>query len=232
LFQHKKHLFFDLDHTLWDFDRNAFDCLSEIYKDFQLEANGIKLEEFFSNFTKVNKALWLALEKNEIEQESIRQQRFKLTLADLNLVIGGKVSSAMNDTFLKLLPNKTKLMEGCIDVLDTLKSKYALHILSNGYAKIQTKKLKNSGILSYFDKVITNDIANFRKPEKGIFDYSLSRAKSIPNEVLMIGDSYLADIIGAKNAGWDTVHFSENHSAEENLSTVKIKQLTELLNYL
>ncbi len=232
MFQHKKHIFFDLDHTLWDFDTNANDCLSEIYTNFQLDANGIKQEEFFTSFSHVNKSLWVALEKKEIEHEVIRQQRFKLTLADLNLVIGGKVSVAMNDTFLQLLPNKTKLVDGCIDVLDNLKSKYTLHILSNGYAKIQAKKLKNSRIDSYFDKVITNDIANFRKPEKGIFDYSLSRTKSISNEALMIGDSYLADILGAKNAGWDTVHFLEKHSDEENLSTLKIKHLTELLKYL
>ena len=232
MFGHKKHLFFDLDHTLWDFDSNAFDCLSVIYIDFQLQSNGVQLDEFFTTFTRINKALWTALEQNQIEHEHIRKMRFKLTLAELNLVIGGKVYNAMNTTFLNLLPHKSKLVDGCLNVLEALKSKYKLHILSNGYAKIQAEKLKSSGINSYFDKVITNDIANFRKPEKGIFDYSLIKTKSVANEALMIGDSYLADIIGAKNAGWDTIHFSDNHSTEEHLSTVKINHLTELLQYL
>jgi len=229
LFQHKKHLFFDLDHTLWDFDANAFDCLLEIYQVFGLENNGIVMKKFYSNFTQINRSLWNQLELNLIEHDEIRKRRFKMTLEALELIIGTKVSEAMNDTFLELLPQKSKLVDGCVDVLDGLKDKYQLHILSNGYAKIQSKKLRISGIDNYFDKVITNDIANYRKPEKGIFDYSLKKTKSQTYEVLMIGDSYLADIIGAKNAGWDTIHFTETDHPDETLSTVKIKKLKDLL---
>jgi YjjG family noncanonical pyrimidine nucleotidase len=232
LFQHKKHLFFDLDHTLWDFDANAFDCLLEIYQVFGLESNGIIMKEFYDNFTQINRSLWTQLELNQIEHIEIRKKRFKMTLEALELIIGSKVSESMNDTFLELLPQKSKLVDGCVEVLDDLKEKYQLHILSNGYAKIQAKKLRNSGIDSYFDKVITNDIANYRKPEKGIFDYALRKTKSPMSEALMIGDSYLADILGAKNAGWDTIHFTEKEHPDETLSTVKIKKLKDLFLYI
>ncbi len=231
MFKHKKHLFFDLDHTLWDFDANAYDCLSEIHESFGLGANDIALEDLYQTFTRINKELWTKLELNEIEHDAIRKFRFKNSLEALGLVAGTKMSEAMNRAFLDLLPTKKKLIDGCMEVLETLKPKYQLHILSNGFHKIQKKKLANSGIQSYFTKVITNDIADSRKPDAGIFEFALKKTHARSEDSLMIGDSHLADIMGAKNMGWDTVHFDQKDNPEELLSTIKITKLSQLLQY-
>jgi YjjG family noncanonical pyrimidine nucleotidase len=229
LFKHKKHLFFDLDHTLWDFDANALDCLKEIYEDFGLGANAIALTDFHQTFTRINKELWRKLELNQIEHVDLRTLRFKNTLEDLGLIVGTKMSETMNGVFLELLPNKKKLIDDCIEVLEVLQPNYQLHILSNGFHKIQKKKLANSGIHNYFTKIITNDIAGFKKPEAGIFEFALKKTHAKPEDSLMIGDSHLADIIGAKNMGWDTIHFDQENNPEELLSTIKITKLSELL---
>jgi YjjG family noncanonical pyrimidine nucleotidase len=229
LFKHKKHLFFDLDHTLWDFDANAFDCLKEIHEDFGLGANDIALTDFHQTFSRINKELWTKLELKQIEHDDIRSIRFKNALEELGLIMGRKMSEAMNRAFLDLLPYKKKLVEDCVEVLETLKPNYQLHILSNGFHKIQKNKLANSGIHKYFTKVITNDIAGFRKPEAGIFEFALKKTHARPEDSLMIGDSHLADIIGAKNVGWDTIHFDQENNPKELLSTIKITKLSQLL---
>lgn len=232
MFKHKKHLFFDLDHTLWDFEANSFDCLSDIYQEFNIASSGFSVVQFHSAFSEINKSLWTQLERNTIEQENIRKYRFQLTLKKLDSEISTTESENMNAHFLAALPTRTKLITDCKEVLDVLKSSYSLHILSNGYAPIQLKKIQNGGIADFFNKVVTNDLANARKPSKDIFNYSLKETGSTIQEALMIGDSYEADILGAKKAGWDTIHFTEKDDPTENLSTVKIKHLKQLLHYL
>ncbi|WP_341228260.1 YjjG family noncanonical pyrimidine nucleotidase [uncultured Arcticibacterium sp.] len=232
MFKHKKHIFFDLDHTLWDFEANAEESLNEIYDHFGINKLGPSFESFYQNFSILNRTLWTQLEQDLITHETIRKFRFQKALSSLNVEIEEELSIGMNLKFLDLLPYKTKLIEGCEETLESLQSKYQLHILSNGYAEVQARKLENSGIKGYFQHIITNDIAESRKPNIGIFNYALKQANSQPNESLMIGDSYLADVLGAKNAGWDTIHFQPNDINVENQSTLKITKLAQLLDHL
>lgn len=232
MFKHKKHIFFDLDHTLWDFEANAEESLNEIYEDFSISKLGPSFNDFYQNFSGLNRLLWTQLEQNQISHETIRKFRFQKALNSLNVEIEEEESIRMNLKFLDLLPYKTKLIDGCEETLAALQSNYQLHILSNGYAEVQAKKLENSGIKGYFDHIITNDIAESRKPDVGIFNYALAQAAAQPNESLMIGDSYLADVLGAKNAGWDTIHFQPSDIHTENQSTLKITKLVQLLDHL
>ena len=232
MFKHKKHLFFDLDHTLWDFEYNAKECLKEIYDDFKIVMLGPSFEDFYQKFSTINRSLWTQLEQELITHETIRKLRFQKVLSALHVDIQEDLSTAMNLRLLDLLPHKTKLIDGSLEVLNALKPNYELHILSNGYAEVQAKKLESSGIKGYFQHVVTNDIANSRKPDLGIFNYALSLTTSKPNESLMIGDSYLADILGAKKAGWDTIHFQPINIDTENQSTLKINKLVQLLDHL
>ncbi|WP_162628079.1 YjjG family noncanonical pyrimidine nucleotidase [Arcticibacterium luteifluviistationis] len=232
MFKHKKHIFFDLDHTLWDFESNAEESLKEIYDDFSISKLGPSFGNFYQNFSKLNRLLWTQLEQEIITHETIRMFRFQKALSSLNVEIDKEQSIAMNLKFLDLLPNKTKLIDGCQETLEALQAKYQLHILSNGYAEVQAKKLEHSGIKGYFQHIITNDIAASRKPNVGIFNYALEKSNSQASQSLMIGDSYLADILGAKNAGWDTVHFQPSGIDTENQSTLKITKLVQLLDHL
>lgn len=232
MFKHKKHLFFDLDHTLWDFEKNARECLLEIFEHHSFHNFGIDFESFFNDFSQINRHLWTQLEQNKITHDSIRLQRFKLTLNNLGIEADLKESETYNQHFLDLLPGKKGLIQNCTEVLDQLKNSYRLHILSNGYHEIQLRKLRNSGIDHYFEEVITNDKAGARKPDKAIFDFALQQTKAGKNEALMIGDSLDADIEGAENAGLQAIHFDEYSRYEARPGTPKIKQLTELLHYL
>jgi YjjG family noncanonical pyrimidine nucleotidase len=219
-----RHIFFDLDHTLWDFERNANECLVEIYEKYDLEKliseqNVSKekndnqliinnLEEFLLSFDVVNHELWRLLDKRQITHIELRQRRFKETLAPLNIDISVELSDNLNNEFLRLLPTKAHLIEGAIEILDYLIPKYELHIITNGFDEIQALKMQSSEILHYFGKVITNERANARKPEKEIFEYALQLTNATLEESIMIGDNYEADILGGICAGMDTVFYN------------------------
>ncbi|MCR9063981.1 MAG: YjjG family noncanonical pyrimidine nucleotidase [Cytophagales bacterium] len=231
MFRHKKHLFFDLDHTLWDFESNAADCLSEIFVNHAFEAKGVSKTDFLSTFSSVNRYLWTQLEQNLISHDHIRKERFKLAFDKLGFPIEETLSENLNAHFLELLPRKSKLIPDCLEVLTKLHGTYELHILSNGYQEVQKLKMSTGGINHYFDKIITNDIAGARKPDRQIFEYALQQAKAKPQDSLMIGDSFDADILGARNAGLDAIHLTEN-KVEKPLGHHTISSLKQILDYL
>ncbi|UBM58117.1 YjjG family noncanonical pyrimidine nucleotidase [Marinilongibacter aquaticus] len=229
MFTHKKHIFFDLDHTLWDFDANATHALTLIYQSADWQASGLDLSLFIEKFSEENKKLWTKLELEQISHEDLRATRFQLALGLLDVEIDTEESLRLNGLFLELLPEQNKLIEGCIAILESLKPRYELHILSNGYFDVQCKKIQSGGIAHYFKHIITNDIAASRKPDLGIFTYAQNKTSAKAEESLMIGDSLIADVQGAKNAGWDAIHFSPKAESEEHLT---ISKLEELLQYL
>jgi YjjG family noncanonical pyrimidine nucleotidase len=228
-----EHLFFDLDHTLWDFEGNALECLAEMYETFKLKSLGVEnFDAFYINFSEANRYYWALLERKEITVEQLRRSRFKAAFQKLGIDITEEFSLEMTEVFLDLLPHKTRLIEGAIDILDYLKPHYQLHIISNGWQDIQVKKMENSGILHYFDAIITNEIANARKPEKGIFDFALKQANAPISNSLMIGDNYEADILGAKNADFDTVFYNPEKQETVEKPTFEIFKLTDMKAFL
>jgi YjjG family noncanonical pyrimidine nucleotidase len=228
-----EHLFFDLDHTLWDFEGNAFQCLAEMYDNFNLNSMGVEnFDAFYRSFSEANRYYWALLERKEITVEQLRRSRFKAAFHKLDIDITEEFSLEMTEVFLDLLPHKTLLIEGTIDILDYLKPHYQLHIISNGWQDIQVKKMENSGILHYFDAIITNEIANARKPEKGIFDHALKLANAPLSSSLMIGDNYEADILGAKNADFDTVFYNPEKQEIIEKPTFEIFKLTDMKTFL
>jgi YjjG family noncanonical pyrimidine nucleotidase len=228
-----EHLFFDLDHTLWDFEGNALECLAEMYKNFKLKSLGVEsFDAFYINFSEANRYYWALLERKEITVEQLRRSRFKAAFQKLGIDITEEFSLKMTEVFLDLLPQKKRLIEGTIDILDYLKPRYQLHIISNGWQGIQVKKMENSGILHYFDAIITNEIANARKPEKGIFDFALKQANAPISNSLMIGDNYEADILGAKNADFDTVFYNPEKQETVEKPTFEIFKLTDMKAFL
>lgn len=229
-----KHLFFDLDHTLWDFEKNSAECLADIYEIFDFKGLNISnLEAFQQEFSVVNKHHWSLLEKNLITHEDLRRRRFQETLENLGVKdLKKSFGLEINEYFLELLPKKAHLIEGAINVLEYLLPKYELHIISNGWQDIQVNKMKSSEIHHYFGEIITNELAGTRKPDRRIFDYAIDVTKADLAESLMIGDNYEADILGAINANMDTVFYNPDNIPAGQKPTFDIKKLVELKEIL
>jgi putative hydrolase of the HAD superfamily len=226
-----RHLFFDLDHTLWDFEKNSKICIRQIYEQHKfIFPAEIGFEAFFQKFSTINSAMWNQLDLSLITHEYLRIFRFQKVLQALDIEIDEQFSLELNQMLLDILPYQQHLMDDAFDTLEVLASRdYKMHIISNGYQDIQIKKMKSGGIYHFFNQIITNDIAGARKPEKAIFDFALYKADADIGNSLMIGDNLIADIEGAKNAGLRTIYFNpeieENNS--ENIS--ELKYLLEIL---
>ncbi len=222
-----EHVFFDLDHTLWDFERNSEACLKAIYAD-QISGQ-VPYEDFTATFRVINKGLWRQLEANTITHDELRKTRFRNTLQALNVPCSEKTSLALNEQFTRLLPTQTHLIEGTLEILEYLYPRYPLHIISNGYLDIQTRKMKGSDIYHYFRHIITSDICEARKPDPKIFAYALKTAGVSPEKAIYIGDDEIADKTGSKNAGLPYIHFDPHGEVS---SRDVITELTSLKNLL
>ena len=201
-----RHLFFDLDHTLWDFDSNAKESLVELYKTFELDRKLImKFEEFYLTYTKHNNILWDRYQKGHVTSDDLKWKRMWRTLLDFKIADEG-LAKQMSARFLEILPTKKKVFDYTFEILEYLTNKnYSIHIITNGFEKTQWSKLNNSNLSKYFTHVITSEISNSVKPKKEIFEYALNKTNGILEECIMIGDNPDADIQGAINAGMDTI---------------------------
>jgi len=227
-----RHLFFDLDHTLWDFDRNSAESLTELYDTFRLAEVGISsAEEFSRHFIAVNKKLWADYDRNLIEHGYIRQHRFPLVYQSLG-IDASAVKYDLNAEYLRLLPRKPHLLDSAREVLEYLKGRYTMHIITNGFAEIQAVKMDSAEIAHYFTLVVTSETANAKKPDPLVFEYALSAAGAHVSESLMIGDNYEADIMGAKGVGLDTVFYNQQGLIVDDQPTYDIKHWKELLAIL
>ncbi len=224
-----RHLFFDLDHTLWDFESNAKESLVELYKIFELDRKLImQFEEFYATYSKHNNILWDRYQKGYVSSEDLKWKRMWRTLLDFKIA-DEILAKQMSAQFLEILPTKKKVFDYTFEILDYLTQKdYSIHIITNGFEKTQWSKLNNSNLSKYFKHVITSEISNSVKPKKEIFEYALNKTNGILEECIMIGDNPDADIQGAINAGMDTI-FVNHLGAECNLNpTYTIHHLREL----
>jgi putative hydrolase of the HAD superfamily len=224
-----KHLFFDLDHTLWDFEANSRLTLAEMYQNMQLEKRGINdFDLFHKNYLTHNDKLWERYRKGFIKVDELRWKRFWLTLLDFK--IGDEqLARDMAVHFLDLLPTRTLLFPQAIEVLEYLVAKnYELHLITNGFEKTQHSKLRHSGIDKYFVEVITSEGSNSLKPHKEIFDFAMEKARADPRHSIMIGDDPEVDIKGAMNAGIDQVFVNHVEKIIDFKPTYEVKSLGEL----
>jgi len=228
-----KHLFFDLDHTLWDFNVNAKESLSELYEFFTLESRSVSpFEQFYSIYLNHNATLWERYEKGFITTEELKWRRMWRTLLDFKIA-DEKLAKDMSEYFLEVLPTKKKVFEYTYEILSYLtEKKYALHLITNGFEKTQRLKLKSSDLTKYFKTIVTSEISNSVKPKKEIFEYALNKAQGKIEECIMIGDNLNADILGAKNAGMDSIfvnHINTNCGEEPTYVIRYLKELESIL---
>ncbi len=224
-----RHLFFDLDHTLWDFDANARLTLRELYEDLQLQKIGIDdFDNFHTRYLIHNELLWARYRNGTLRVDELRWKRMHLTLLDFK--IGNEpLAHEMGTRFLNLLPTRNLLFPGALEILQLLRDRnYRLHIITNGFEATQHSKLKTSNLAPLFTEVITSEGSNSLKPKKEIFEYALRKAGATLEQSIMIGDNIEVDIAGAMNAGMDQV-FVNHIDAETTISpTYTVRSLHEL----
>jgi len=228
-----KDLFFDLDHTLWDFETNSKETIQELYTTHRLVDLGIvDFDRFYSTYSAHNHRLWDRYTKGFIKQEELRWKRVYLSLLDFK-VANEPLAKEMSQAYLEILPNKKHLFPYTIEILEYLKQKdYKMHLITNGFESVQFKKIKNSGLQDYFIEVITSEASNSLKPQKEIFEYALKNANASIEESIMIGDNESADIQGGINMGMDTIFVNHIQVVPTVPATYTITHLKELENIL
>lgn len=226
-----KHIFFDLDHTIWDFDRNAEETLMELYTTYKLENLGLhSVTEFIATYTENNHKLWAEYHVGKITKETLRSERFSKTFIQLG-IHPAHIPSQFEDDYVRLTPIRKNLFPGSEKVLTYLQKKYTLHIISNGFKESTLTKMHHSGLNPYFSNVIISEDVGVNKPDKAIFEYALNKAKATKEESIMIGDSLEADIRGAQGYGMKAIYFNPLNKEKPEDIAWQITHLEELLEH-
>jgi YjjG family noncanonical pyrimidine nucleotidase len=228
-----KTVFIDLDDTLWDFHANAKSSLQEIYEERNLGQYFDSFDQYFNLYAKRNIELWEMYGKGTISKEALTLERFQHPLIQVG-IDNAALAKEIGDQYLGLLPTRTMLVPFAKELLDYLFAKYPLTIVSNGFVEVQYKKLHSCNIGRYFTHVVLSEAAKALKPDKRIFEYALQLNNATAYETIMIGDSYEADIKGAKNADIDQIYYNPNQKPEdkEKQATYQVKSLREILDIL
>ncbi|MDQ8003886.1 MAG: YjjG family noncanonical pyrimidine nucleotidase [Pedobacter sp.] len=226
-----KHIFFDLDHTIWDFDRNAQETLMELYESYKLNELGLSsAEDFIATYTVNNHQLWAQYHLGKITKQALREERFRKTFLDLGLQ-PEMIPAKFEDDYVAMGPTKTNLFESAEKVLTYLQNKYHLHIISNGFKEAVLTKMQVSNLNPYFKNVVISEDVGVNKPDKAIFEYALNLAVAQKQESIMIGDSLEADVYGAQNFGIKAIFFNPLKAQKPDDVEQQIHHLEELLNH-
>ena len=215
-------VFFDLDHTLWDFEKNSALAFETV---FQTQKLVINMPNFLQFYVPINREYWERYRKDEITQKQLRYGRLKDAFDLIDYTISDEMIELLAVEYIRYLPKFNHLYDGTIEILEYLKPKYNLHIITNGFAEIQGSKLDNSYITHYFKTITNSEMAGVKKPNLKIFEFALNLAQAKKEASIMIGDCIEADVQGALDAGLDAVFFNEYKVPVDNA----IKQVNHLL---
>lgn len=227
-----KHIFFDLDHTLWDFERNAEETKQEMFEGLNLKEKGIESYAIFrEKYVDINQALWALYREDKIEKDDLNFKRFYDTLCVFG-INDRKLGETMATWFIEGISTKTYLFPFAKEILEYLHLKYPVHIITNGFEEVQYRKLKNSGMDKYFTKIITSEEAGFKKPDFEIFKFAYAKTGALPHESIMIGDDLEVDMAGARLAGMDHIYVNHDKKIHNEPVTMEVFSLDEILNLL
>lgn len=219
-------VFFDLDHTLWDFEKNSALTFEKIFDQLKINLN---LNGFLEAYEGINHHYWKLYRENKISQEELRHKRLIKTFEAIDFDFDPQKIESISDQYILHLSTFSNLFEGAISLLDGLKIKYQLHVITNGFEIVQHHKIKNSGLSSYFENVFTAEKVGYKKPHPIIFECALDHTQTNAHNSLMIGDSLEADVLGAMNIGMQAIHFNSHNEPQhdhcpivENLDEISI----------
>ena len=227
-----KHIFFDLDNTLWDFENNSKKTIFELIQEFKLSEKCRCLPAaFYKTYLLVNEDLWALYRKNAITKEQLRSSRFTNTM----LYFGHDDQSLgllLEENYILRSPQQKGLVEGTIEILEYLSNKYQLHIITNGFKEIQYIKIENCNLKKYFKNIFISEEIGCNKPNPGIFEFALNHLSALKSETIMIGDDWDADILGAQQFGMKSIYFSRKLNDIENKLVPQINNLLQLKEML
>jgi putative hydrolase of the HAD superfamily len=224
-----KHVFFDLDHTLWDFEKNSDLTFEKIFFKHTIKTD---LSGFLKIYKPLNIEYWKLYREEKINKEELRYQRLKTAFDAINYEISDDLIDILAIDYIECLPDYNHLFEGTFEILEYLKGKYKLHIITNGFEEIQTKKMESSRILDYFSTLVTSESVGVKKPNPKVFNYALEKANAQSNNSIMIGDSIEADIEGALSVGMKAIHVNFEKEKVNNVNFNTITSLLDLKQYL
>ncbi|TGV02100.1 noncanonical pyrimidine nucleotidase, YjjG family [Flavivirga rizhaonensis] len=221
-------VFFDLDHTLWDFDKNSALAFKKILK---LNNIDVDINNFLHHYVSINLKYWKLYREEKIEKKALRFGRLNDAFSAIGYQVKEAVIYKLADDYIRYLTTFNHLFENTFEILDYLNLNYNLHIITNGFDEIQYKKLTLSNIDKYFKTVTNSEMVGVKKPNPKIFNFALESAKSNSSQSVMIGDNYEADILGAKNIGMEVVFF-DIHNEIVNGNIKRIDNLIQLKKFL
>lgn len=223
-----KHVFFDLDHTLWDFEKNSALAFKHVFNRYNVDVNH---DDFLEMYVPINARYWKLYRDEKITQQELRYGRLKEVFNVLQYRADDELLELLAAEYVNSLPRFNHLYEGAVEILDYLKPNYSLHIITNGFHEVQADKLKNSNIEHYFDTITNSELAGCKKPNPVIFEFALKAANADKCHSIMIGDCIEADVQGALNCGLAAIYFNEHrlHAHESILQVNHLLQLKTIL---
>lgn len=224
-----QHIFFDLDHTLWDFEKNSDLVFQKVFNKHNIS---IPLKDFLDVYKPINFEYWRLYREEKVTKSELRYQRLKKTFDTINYSISDQLIDVIAIEYIDFLPHFNYLFPNTIEILDYLKEKYQLHIITNGFDEIQSKKMNSSNIIHYFDAIITSESVGVKKPNPKVFEHALKLANAKKENSIMIGDSIEADVLGAINIGIKAIHCNFDQKKVVNKNFISINSLLDLKQYL
>ena len=223
-----KHIFFDLDHTLWDFETNSSKTFALIFERNELDLN---FNDFIEVYKPINHKYWKLFREDKVSKKELRYFRLKEAFDAINFKASDEVIHTLSKDYITFLSQHNALFDNAIEVLEYLGDRYNLHIITNGFEEVQYKKMHNSKLLPFFDKIITSEKVGVKKPNPKIFEYAMEISGALSNESIMIGDNFEADILGAINAGMQAIfcEFNGEIATEEVLTVYNLLELKKHL---
>jgi putative hydrolase of the HAD superfamily len=223
------HVFFDLDHTLWDFEKNSALTFGKILPEAGVH---VPFDTFLQAYVPINLKYWRLYREEKVSKVNLRYSRLKETFDLINYDVSDQVIDHLSEEYILQLPNYNHLFDGTLELLDYLKDKYELHIITNGFQEVQTLKMSKSGILNYFDQIITSESVGVKKPNPKVFQFAMKEARALPITSVMIGDSIEADIQGALGVGMKVIHFNAENLPNIPQNIISVANLLEIKQYL
>ena len=227
--QNIQHIFFDLDHTLWDFEKNSDLTFQKVFQNNNIQ---LDLNLFLEVYKPLNFEYWKLYREEKVTKNELKYGRLKKTFDAINFKISDDLIHLIADQYIEFLADFNHLFDGTFEILDYLKKKYKLHIITNGFEEIQTKKMINSNIYHYFDKIITSESVGVKKPNPKVFNYALEQANAKKEHSIMIGDNVEADIRGALKVGMKAIHCNFENSIIHSKEFVSVTCLIGIKQYI
>jgi len=223
-----KHVFFDLDHTLWDFDKNSTLAFEMIFEKYNIQIN---IDSFLSSYRAINMNYWKLYREEKVSQQELRRGRLSDTFARFNKRFSIEIIDQIAMDYISFLPLNNYLIEGTHEILEYLYPKYVLHIITNGFKEVQDKKIISSDLQKYFKTITNSEDAGVKKPNPYIFEYALKAAGALSGSSVMIGDNYEADILGAEALGFQTICFNY-HQEKLPVTSCQVSMLKQIKKHL